>query len=366
MAPGSRRPEVLLARRGGGVELLRLPAALYGAATGIRGALYDRGWLPVERLDVPVVCVGNLTAGGTGKTPMVAHVVRALQARGHRPGLLSRGYGGRADDRRKGGANDEGALLAALLPGVPHVFEADRASGGRRLVERGVDAIVMDDGFQHRRLVRDLDLVLVDATRPWGLPAPEDGGAPVRALLPRGLLRESPRALTRAGALVLTRTDQVEAAALDALDAELERLAPGLPRLRAVHRPRRLVSVSGGERALDALRDAEVDLVSGIGNPEAFERTVEELGARVTEHRRFPDHHAFGAGDVAGLGAGGRALVTTAKDAVKLARLAPDALALEVELELVAGAPVLDALLDALPAGRARRERASLHEGLHG
>ncbi len=355
-----RRPERWLARRGGGVELLRVPAFLYGAVAGLRGRMYDRGFLPVQRLDVPVVCVGNLTAGGTGKTPMVAWLAGALARRGLRPGLLSRGYAG------DGGGNDEARLLASLCPDVPHVQDPDRVAGGRALAKRGVDVVVMDDGFQHRRLARDLDLVLVDATRPWGLPAPERGGDPVRALIPRGLLRERPEALARADAIVLTRCDQVDAAALEALAGEIERIAPGRPIVRARHRPRSLRGPDGSADHPAALSGRTVDLVSGIGNPEAFEASVRALGAEVAEHRRFPDHHRFAPGDLDGLGADGRWLVTTAKDATRLPAGGPPVRVLEVELAIDAGLGVLDALLDALPDGRGRRERRNLHEGLHG
>lgn len=353
----SARPEERLAARGGAVELLRLPALLFGAAARLRGSLYDRRVLPSASVDVPVVCVGNLTAGGTGKTPLVAWVVRHLLRRGTRAGVLSRGYGAR------GGPNDEARELARLFPDVPHVQERDRVAGAARLVELGVEAVVLDDGFQHRRLARDLDLVAVDATRPWGLPAPRDGARPVRAFLPRGLLREGPEALARAGGVVLTRADQVSPAALAALADEVREHAPGVALAEAVHRPVRLRGADGAREPAE-LAGREVDLVSGIGNPDAFERTVRELGARVREHRRFPDHHAYGPRDLAGLGAGGRALVTTAKDGVKLAR--EDALVLEVELFVRRGAPALEALLDALRPGSRERQRAALHEGLHG
>jgi len=353
------RPDRWLARRGGGVELLRVPAFVFGAASGLRGRLYDRGWLPVARLDAPVVCVGNLSAGGTGKTPMVAWVVRALSARGLRPGILARGYGG------DGAQNDESLLLGALFPDVPRAQDPDRARGGQRLLEQGADVLVLDDGFQHRRLHRDLDLVLVDATRPWGLPAPPGGGPPVRALLPRGLLREAPAALARADALIVTRADQVDDGALSALVQELQRLAPGRPICRARHRPVRLRAPDGAALPPAALDGREVDLVSAIGNPEAFEATVRALGARPAEHRRFVDHQAFGAGDLAGLGQRGRWIVTTAKDAARPGS-AGGLHVLEVELSLLEGEPVLDALLSALPAAAARRERRDLHEGLHG
>jgi tetraacyldisaccharide 4'-kinase len=186
--------------------------------------------------------------------------------------------------------------------------------------------------------------------------------------LPRGLLRERPSALARAHAIVLTRVDQAPSASLVELRRELDEAAPGVALAAAVHAPSRWRALSGSLEPLEALRGREVDLVSGIGHPEAFERTVGELGARVVEHRRFPDHHAYAAGDLAGLGA--RPVAITAKDAVKLRRvaggLAPAIRVLEVELELVEGETVLEALIDALPPARARAERAALHEGLHG
>jgi tetraacyldisaccharide 4'-kinase len=361
MGAHGSRPEARLARRGGGVELLRVPAAMFGAVARLRRRLYERGLLPVARLEVPVVSVGNLTTGGTGKTPFVAFVVRAFEARGLRAGVLSRGYGPRAAD----GTNEEARVLARMLPDTLHEQDPDRVAGGQRLVERGVDAIVLDDGFQHLRLARDLDLVLVDATRPWGLPAPDAGGEAVRALLPRGLLREPPAALERADAVVLTRADQVAPERLAALESELQRLAPGRPVLHAVHRPTTLVAPDGTTLDPTALAGRAVDLVCGLGNPEAFAATVTGLGARVRTTRAFPDHHDFAPGDLDGLGDAETWVVTTAKDAAKLPR---DAAVhrLEVEIELVRGAGVLDALLDALPpSANAERVRA-LHEGLHG
>lgn len=355
------RIEARLERGGGAIELLRAPEALFRAVGALRRALYDRGLLPKARLTVPVVSVGNLSAGGTGKTPMVAWVARELAQRGRRVGLLSRGYGARA-----GEGNDEAALLAELLPGVPHVQDKDRARGGHALVQQhAVDAVVLDDGFQHRRLHRELDLVLLDATRPWGLAGRRDDDAP---LLPRGLLREPPCALARADAIVLTRADQARDAELSELRRAVERHAPGKPLALAAHTPARLVSLDGEREELKALHGREVDVASGIGHPAAFEATLASLGARVRERRRFSDHHAFSAADLDGLGS--RWLVVSAKDAVKLRPLAFAARAvvrvLEVELELLEGAPALAALLDALPVSQAQRERAALHEGLHG
>lgn len=354
------RAEQRLARRGGAIELLRLPSFAFAGITRVRNALYDRGVLPAVRLGTPVVCVGNLSVGGTGKTPMVVRVARMLDARGLRVGLLSRGFG-----QRGAAPNDEARLMERELPGVPHVQMVDRVAGGRALERMGVDVIVLDDGMQHRRLARDLELVLVDATRPWGLPAPPEGGAPVKCVLPRGFLRESPRELARAHAIVMTRCEQSDARTLDELEGELHALAPAAAILRAEHRPS---AVREGAFRLtpDVLAGRELRLVSGIGNPEAFERTVRALGATVLGVHAFPDHHAFQREELVELARAGGELCVTAKDAVKLEELGVPFLALEVELALVRGAAVLEALLDALPASAQRAGRLALHEGLHG
>jgi tetraacyldisaccharide 4'-kinase len=364
-APADRNERIdqRLARRGGAVELLRPFSALYAGLARLRASGYERGWLARGRVDVPVVSVGNLSAGGTGKTPCVAFLAREFERDGLRVGLLSRGYGAPADSPER--ENDEARWFARELPALERVQDPDRLAGAARLVERGVDVILLDDGFQHRRLARDLDLVLVDATRPWGLPAAPDGGGYVRACFPRGFLREPPTALARADALVLTRVDQVEPATRAALAAELAGFAPGRPILAGVHRPRALRAPDGTALAPEALHGREVELVSALGNPEGFERSVAALGARVLVHRKFRDHHRYTAADLAGLGAGGRWLVTSEKDAVKLVGLAPVHV-LAARFELVEGEAVLTALLHSLPRSRARRERAALHEGLHG
>jgi len=404
-----RRIEDRLARRGGAVELLRAPAALFAVAARARGWLFDRGWMRAHRCGTPVISVGNIVAGGTGKTPFVAWLVRHLALRGVVAGLLSRGYrpGGRgAPDAAT--PNDEACMLAALLPDTPHVQDRDRVRGAATLARLGVDVIVLDDGFQHRRLARELDIVLIDATRPFGLAAPADrpGAQPVEAHLPRGLLREGPGALARADVIVLTRTDAVSSEQLARLEDELARFAKSRPIVRAIHAPCRLValhadtrdllppdhdslprdplpndsppndSLAGGSAmSLAWLAGREVDLVSGIGNPAAFERTVRELGAILHEHRRYPDHHSFGPGDFAGLGA--RPVLVTAKDAARLAGAGqaaslPNAIleqlfALEVELEVVRGVELLDAALEqvALRSGGARdaKDEEATHHG---
>ena len=172
--------------------------------------------------------------------------------------------------------------------------------------------------------------------------------------------------LRRADALVLTRAELVTEQEREGLIDELQRIAPGKPVILAAHRPARLRAPDGEALALEDLRGREVDLISAIGNPQAFERTVTALGARVAGHRSFPDHHRYVQEDFAAVDRGGRWLVTTAKDAVKLEELDVPAHVLEIELSIEAGAGVLEALLDALPLGQAPRQRRSLHAGLHG
>jgi tetraacyldisaccharide 4'-kinase len=345
----------------GAANLLYPAAKVYERLMALRNALYDRGVLRAARLGVPVVSIGNLTAGGTGKTPMAAWCVAELRRRNLRPGVLSRGYARRGKER-----GDEAELFARLLPDVPYVEDKDRLRGGQALEGRQVDVVVLDDGFQHRALARDLDIVLVDATRPFGLPPLREGAPPVRACLPRGLLRENVRGIARANVLVITRSDQVEPGALDALCEEMAEIAPQLPIALSAHRPCGLRDLAGSMLDPTSLRGREVDVVSGIGNPEAFEASLRGMGALLRVCRRLKDHHRYVERDLAGLGLDGRWVVTTEKDASKLPPVDVPVVVLAVEMEILRGESVLCALLDSLPVGSSTAQRRSLHEGLHG
>ncbi len=187
---------------------LRSVAIPYGAAIALRNLGFDRGWLGVYRAEVPVVSVGNLTVGGTGKTPMVEWVARWFRRHGRRVAILSRGY------KQVQGINDERRVLEENLPDVPHLQDRDRSRSARVAVEElEAEVLVLDDGFQHRRLARDLDVVLIDVLEPFGL----------GHLLPRGLLREPLGSLRRADIVVLSRSDLVTAADRGTIRAEVER-----------------------------------------------------------------------------------------------------------------------------------------------
>ncbi len=321
-----------------GLWLASLP---YGLAVRGRNLLHDLGWLRCERVAIPVVCVGNLTVGGTGKTPCVEYIADYYRRNDRLVAILSRGYGG------AGGRNDEARVLEDNLPDVPHLQGADRVALAHTAIEElESEILILDDGFQHRRLGRDLDIVLVDATNPTGF----------GHLLPRGLLREPLSGLRRAGLVMLTRCDQVDAAERQRLRTWLGRYIRGEPILLATHRPTGLLDSEGRQEPLD-LRGRAVLAFCGLGNPAGFRRTLVDLGADVRDFIAFPDHHPYTRPDVddlarraAGLPADAL-LLTTQKDLVKLR--VPDLAnrplrALRIQLHLEDGADVLHRRLDAL------------------
>ena len=313
---------------------LTLPATAYALVTGLRNKAYDLGLAKSFTAAAPVVSIGNATTGGTGKTPMVEYVARHYRSQGLMVAILSRGYG----SAHEGGMNDEGLLLDQNLPDVPHLQGPDRVELARIATnELESQALILDDGHQHRRLNRDLNIVLIDATCPFGH----------NWLLPRGLLREPlAQALRRANLIVLTRSDMVTPAEKEKIRQKTTRLTrPGTPWVESTHKPLDLLMADGHVQPLQSILGKKVALFSGLGNPAAFRRTVEQLGAQVIAEKTFADHHQYAEADLANLSRWAAALspdlvLTSQKDFVKLPieHLGGRPLgALRIGLEIIAG-----------------------------
>ncbi len=314
------------------------PASLaWRGVTGLRNALFDRGVLPVVRPAMPVISIGNLSVGGTGKTPVSAWVGEELARRGARPAVVMRGYG-----------DDEPRVHALLNPQIPVIVNADRVAGVQSAAVSGADVAVLDDGFQHRRIGRIEDLVLVSADR-WR--------EPIR-MLPAGPWREGVSALSRATLVVITR----KAAGEDSAEALMRRLSPltrtGAGAVMALE-PDDLHSVVTGEsRSLSLLRGTKVLLAAGIADPDSMALQLRAAGADV-EIQRFPDHHAFEDAEIVQLARRADAfdhILCTLKDAVKLGprwpREAPPPWYVSQRCRVVVGTAEVSSSLDRVLAAR--------------
>lgn len=288
----------------------------------------------VVRVSVPVISVGNITAGGTGKTPMVRFICDILGQKGLHPTVLSRGY--RAKDNSQNTiisqngsilvepeeSGDEAWLLAKVLPKSSVIIGRNRIESAHIAIdELRADYLVMDDGFQHRALYRDKDIVLIDASNPFGY----------ESVLPRGLLREPIEGLERAHIIVLTKVDQVDPGVVAALRKRLARMLPQKPVYETIHKPRAVYTLEewadgaeGNAVGLDS--DLPMMAVSGIGNPQSFTKTLEGCGYNIVHTMGFGDHHDFSDDDVVEIwkqafAHQAKAIIITEKDAVKLSQL---------------------------------------------
>lgn len=337
--------------------VLAVAAAGYRAGLAVRAGAFAAKVRPIRQLACPVICVGNLTVGGSGKTPCTIALAQWLRDRGWRVGILLRGYARRssgmviaADEQgirgRWEAVGDEAVLLARRLPGIPVIVGGNRFRAGREALRQfRPDVLLLDDGFQHRQLYRNLDLVMIDATDPLG------GGW----LLPRGRLREPVGGLRRAHAVILSRTDQAPDVAH--LQRWLAQIAPGATQVLTRHRPSRLSDLAEDqERPLASLAGRRLFAVSGIANPRAFQRTLTDLGGVLVGALAFPDHHPYGPTDWvrlhrAALEADAELIVITEKDAVRMSP--PEGagtpcrpiLVLQVDLEVIEGMALLEGLL---------------------
>ncbi len=323
-----RRPGVWAS---GSRTALSLLEPFYAAAIGLRNWAFDQGWRTQTHIPIPVISIGNLTAGGTGKTPTVAWVVRTLQSLGANPAIISRGYAG------QDGSNDEQLVLDRLLPGVPHRLHPDRVAAARELTTQPPSdrpsVLVLDDAFQHRQIARDFDLVLIDCLNPWGF----------GHQFPRGLLREPLRSLSRASCVLLTRGDQVDTDTRKGIVDTIQRWTSA-PVLTSHFQPTRFINVQGTACGIEQLQTHKAAAFCGIGNPTGFRRTLTGCGIAIPDERFlvYPDHHAYQSKDLQSIGQWARSvraecLLTTHKDLVKMPSTHVEETplwALEIELQL--------------------------------
>lgn len=318
---------------------------LYGFAMKARRALYRSGRFSTRELGAPVISVGNLTTGGTGKTPLVEWIANELALKGRRVCILTRGYGRPSSGTRvivsngseiladANQAGDEPLLLAERLKDLAAVIcDADRVSAASWAVENlKSDAFVLDDGFQHLRVARNLNILTIDATNPWG-----NG-----RLLPAGILRESPAELARADCIVITRAD--DSNQTEELQRKIDELSSGSPVFRSHMTIRGLRQVAGRESpdGADEIKASRVAAFCGVGNPESFFSLVRRAGYQLCYNQTFRDHHIYSQADVdrvarESITRGAQVLLTTAKDEVKLRglSLAIPSYAVDIKIEI--------------------------------
>lgn len=297
--------------------------------------MYDWGVFRAEAFSVPILSVGNLSVGGTGKTPVAAWFARTLSAKGRKPGIVLRGYGG-----------DETIVHQRLNENIPVVAAVDRVRGIREAIAQGVDVVVLDDAFQHRRATRDADVVLINADAWSGVPR----------LLPAGPWREPLRSARRANLAIITRKT-ADRVTVEAVRRALANAAPRVPVATAYLAPSELRSTATGQTLpLHAVRGADLTAIAAIAHPDSFFRQLTELGAVVRPHS-FPDHHSFTrqeARELATHASSSDFVVCTLKDAVKLESLWPDEAGslwyVSQRLRIEDGQEHIDRLLDDLVA----------------
>jgi tetraacyldisaccharide 4'-kinase len=286
--------------------VLMIPFAfLYFIVMLVRDALYKIGIFKKYKINAKVISVGNITWGGTGKTPVTAFIADALIRKGLRVSILIRGYG-----------NDESELLPKLTSNVPVLVGRDRVKTGKEAVEKHLSGtVLLDDGFQHVRLMRDLDIVCVDASKPFG-----NGW-----VIPAGILREGLYGLKRAEIFLITKADLVpDKDKLEKLEKKLKSINHRAVIVKTIHRPLHFYKLVNEEKInIGELQSKELVLVSAIGSPECFEKTIQRLGLKINKHFIFRDHHAYTKEDIAAIEDycvknNVNRVVTTEKDAVKI------------------------------------------------
>jgi len=339
--------------RGFGAAILRFfleaAAKLYAAIIALRNLAYSKGWLKVHTAGAAVISIGNITAGGTGKTPLVIWLCKFMQQKQIHCAVLTRGYKTHTQTRA---TIDEPAILAETCPNAKVIVNPDRVAGANEAVDKiGAKILIMDDGFQHRRLARNLDIVTIDATRPFGY----------GKMLPAGLLREPVAALKRADAVVITRCNQAGEDELAEIEKKMHLVNPDAIIARSIHKPVYAKSIDG-KISIDELKDKRILAFCGIGNPDAFFNTVNELSCDIVGSRIYDDHHRYTDDCLADIyEQAGRLkadlMLTTQKDWTKITQLAtvkkdiPLAY-LAIELKFTGGEDKITQLIEDALAGK--------------
>ena len=348
--------------------LLCIAAIGYSLVVRLRNILYSKGWLNVHYVDATVICVGNITTGGTGKTPLVVWVYNQIisnvksQISDSPCAILTRGY--KATDNSK----DEVAILSESCPEAEVIVNPDRVAGATLAInESGAKVLIMDDGFQHRRLARDLDILTIDATQPFGYDR----------MLPAGLLREPMTSLKRAHAVVITRCDQITETELHELENKLQEIHRDIVIARTIHAPvcveyldTSVIPADAGNQKnnekvdscfrrndnADQLKGKKVFAFCGIGNPEAFMRKIRSLECELIGSTVYEDHYHYTDTCLSDIYSqakhrGADMILTTQKDWTKISRLTPSHASiplayLTIEIKFLAGEDQLTALIE--------------------
>jgi tetraacyldisaccharide 4'-kinase len=327
--------------------VLKIISSGYAAVIGLRNFLYSKGILKIHRVNAAVISVGNITTGGTGKTPLVIWLCNYI-GQNYKCAILTRGYKTRQKAKgKRQNYEDEPAVLAQNCPQAKVIVNPDRAAGAMQAVNAyGANVLIMDDGFQHRRLARDIDIVVVDAMEPFGY----------GKMLPAGLLREPVDSLKRANAIVITRCNQAAKSKLARLEEELQMVNPHITIARSIHKAVFAQYFDGRKTAVEELEGKKIFAFCGIGNPQGFLDTIKELKADVIGSIIYDDHHCYTEEDVAEIsGQAERSkadlILTTEKDRTKIdAMISGDEggvfAYLAIKLEFISGEKELRRLID--------------------
>jgi tetraacyldisaccharide 4'-kinase len=317
---------------------LRFISLIYGAVIRLRNFLYDNEWLKIARVNAVVISIGNITTGGTGKTPLVIRLSKQI-VQNYEIAILTRGY------KTTKNYVDEPEMLIKSCPDAKVIVNPNRVAAAREAINKfAAKVLIMDDGFQHRRLHRDLDIVTIDAACPFGF----------NRLLPAGLLREPLNTLKRANAVVITRCDQIPQNELANLEEKLQQINPNMVIAKTIHSPVGIRTADGKRISVAELTTKNIFAFCGIGNPDAFFNTIRKIPANLLGSKIYDDHHHYCADDITNIQKQAQLskadlILTTEKDATKIISASGLQIplgCLEIELKFIDAEQEISGLID--------------------